>query len=99
VVARLRAHGHDVVTVMEVGRRGRSDADQLAYATAEGRALITFNRDDFRMLHRRDATHAGILTCTRDPDVEALAARVHAAISGRDVLAGELVRVVRGPSR
>lgn len=36
VVARLRALGHDVVTVMDAGRRGMSDEDQLAHATAEG---------------------------------------------------------------
>jgi uncharacterized protein DUF5615 len=96
VVERLRALGHDVVTVMDAGWRGRSDADQLAYSTAEGRALITFNRDDFHALHRRSAAHAGIITCTRDRDVEALAARVHAAIDGHGTLAGEVVRIVRG---
>jgi hypothetical protein len=99
VVARLRALGHDVVTVMDAGRQGLSDADQLAYATDAGRALITFNRLDFHALHRRGAAHAGIITCTRDPDVEALAARIHAAIAGRPGMAGEVIRIVRGSAR
>jgi hypothetical protein len=99
VVARLRALGHDVVTVMDADRRGVSDVEQLAYATAAGRALITFNRTDYHALHRRSAEHAGIITCTRDPDVEALAARVHAEISARSGTAGEVIRIVRGSGR
>jgi hypothetical protein len=96
VVARLRTFGHDVVTVMDAGRRGVADEDQLAYATAEGRALLTFNRSDFHALHRRQTAHAGIITCTRDADFEALATRVHVAIVGRSELSGELIRIVRG---
>lgn len=99
VVVRLRALGHDVITVMDVDRRGLSDADQLAYGTASGRALITFNRVDYHALHRRNAAHAGIVTCTRDPDVEALAARIHAEIATRQVLTGEVIRIVRGSAR
>lgn len=96
VVARLRALGHDVLTAMDANRRGMSDADQLAYATVEGRALMTFNRADYHSLHRRNTMHAGIITCTRDPDVEALSARIHAAIASRLGLAGEVIRIVRG---
>ncbi len=88
VVARLRALGHDVVTVMDAGRRGLSDEDQLAHASAEGRALVTFNRADFHALHRRGIAHAGIITCTRDPETDALAARTNAALAGRSDLAG-----------
>jgi hypothetical protein len=95
VVFRLRALGHDVLTVMEAGRRGLSDADQLAFASASGRILITFNRVDFHLLHRQVDGHAGIITCTRDPDVEALARRVDAALSEHAAMAGALVRVVR----
>ena len=99
VIARLRALGHDVVTVMDADRRGASDVEQLAYATSAGRAVITFNRGDYHALHRRSAVHAGILTCTRDPDVEALAARIHAEISARSDVAGEVIRIVRGARR
>jgi hypothetical protein len=96
VVLRLRALGHDVVTVMDAGRRGQSDAEQLTFASASGRILLTFNRADFHALHRRGAVHAGIVTCTRDPEVETLASRIHAALSEHVTMAGVLVRVVRG---
>lgn len=99
VVARLRALGHDVVTVMEAGRRGLSDVEQLVYATEAGRALITFNRADYHALHRQRVAHAGIITCTRDPDVEELAARIHGEISVRSELTGEVIRIVRGSAR
>jgi len=50
---------------LEVSRTGRSDADQLAYAAAEGRTIITFNSRDFVRLHRDylidDKTHSGII--------------------------------------
>lgn len=96
VVARLRAYGHDVVTVMDLDQRGRSDAEQLATATEAGRILVTFNRADFHALHRASVEHAGIVTCSRDPDAEALASRIHLAVEGSTTLAGELIRVVRG---
>lgn len=99
VVTRLRMLGHDVVTVMDVNRRGLRDVEQLVYATEAGRALITFNRADFHALHRQHRQHAGIITCTRDPDVEALATRIHAESSARSTLTGELIRIERGSAR
>jgi hypothetical protein len=44
----LRGHGHDVVSAHERERQGVSDEDQLRDATAEGRALLTFNFPDTR---------------------------------------------------
>src|SRR5688572_11090224 len=98
VVARLREFGHDVITAMEVRRRGVTDEEQLAYATAEGRALITFNRSDFHRLHRRGPNHGGIIACTRDGNVERLALHIHNAVANTPVMAGQLVRIVRGSS-
>jgi predicted nuclease of predicted toxin-antitoxin system len=95
VVLRLRALGHDVVTVMDVHRRGLRDAEQLAFASGSERILLTFNRADFHALHRQGAAHAGIITCTRDPDIEALVRRIHAALLDHVVMAGVLVKVVR----
>lgn len=37
----------DVVSVHELGRRQSSDDEQLRFAAAQGRVLLTRNRDDF----------------------------------------------------
>jgi predicted nuclease of predicted toxin-antitoxin system len=50
VAAQLRARGHDVVAVHEAGTRGASDEEQLAAATAQRRALVTYNIADFHAL-------------------------------------------------
>jgi len=52
IVERLRQLGHDVITTYEAGRanQGISDADQLAYATSIGRAILTRNRRHFKSL-------------------------------------------------
>ena len=60
-----RGLGLDVVSAHEVGMTEAADADQLARAAAEGRVLVTRNRDDFLALtlaayHDR-APHRGLL--------------------------------------
>jgi predicted nuclease of predicted toxin-antitoxin system len=71
VAAALRARGFDAVSAHEAGRRGGSDAEQLAYAATNERALLTFNAVDFLELHReRFATgrpHWGIILCEQAP--------------------------------
>jgi hypothetical protein len=65
----LRGHGHDVVSAHERGRQGVSDEAQLAYATAEDRALLTFNYPDFLRLGQEwffaERAHAGIVVSYR----------------------------------
>jgi hypothetical protein len=63
----MRIRGYDVTSCHSLGRanRGLSDQDQLEFATAERRAIYTFNVDDFRRLHARwgaaGREHAGII--------------------------------------
>jgi predicted nuclease of predicted toxin-antitoxin system len=61
----LRQAGYDVVSVSELGRKGLSDEEQLAFAAAEGRAIITHNIQDFAPLaeiyFQHNRPHAGIL--------------------------------------
>src|SRR4051812_35565833 len=97
VTDRLRALGHDVLTALGDRRAGQgvSDRDVLGRATALGRAVLTHNRDDYRKLHAVAPNHAGIVTCTRDADCDALAGRIDAAVASFSPLAGQLVRVVR----
>ncbi len=65
VIAALRARGVDLLTTLEAGRLGSSDADQLVYATQQGRAVYTLNAGDFARLHgevlRAGRSHAGII--------------------------------------
>ena len=61
VVERLRTAGHDVLTVQEAGEQGRDDARVLERATSEGRCVLTFDRTDFKRLHRQNPSHAGII--------------------------------------
>jgi Domain of unknown function (DUF5615) len=96
VVERLRALGHDVLTVQEARQRRGSDPQVLAYATAAGRAVLTFNRRHFVHLHSQVATHAGIIVCT-DDDADALAIRIDRALVACPVLNDQLIRVNRLP--
>ncbi|MBX9626903.1 MAG: DUF5615 family PIN-like protein [Gemmataceae bacterium] len=97
LVVALRALGHDVLTALADGRanQGIPDPLVLARATALGRAVLTGNRRDYHRLHRRQPNHAGIVTFTRDDDIQPLADRIHAAVSPLPSLAGLLMRVVR----
>jgi hypothetical protein len=63
----LRRHGADVLTAQEAGRCGLPDADQLAFATAAGRVLVTFDTD-FLALHQSGVSHAGIAWCPEQKD-------------------------------
>jgi len=96
VVERLRALGHDVLTVQEAGEAGGDDARVLSYAAGAGRIVLTFDRRDFERLHRASIAHAGIVNCTFDtPD--ALAARIDHAVDSAGSLTGQHVRVNRPP--
>jgi hypothetical protein len=96
VVERLRSLGHDVLTVQEAGEQGGDDPQVLAYATAAGRAVLTFNRRDFVRLHSQVANHAGIIVCT-DDDADALATRIDQAIAACPTLTNQLLRIDRPP--
>lgn len=60
--------GLDVVSCHELGTRRAGDDTHLARATADGRCLVTNNRNDFLMWDRRyrqhGLRHAGILLTT-----------------------------------
>lgn len=68
-VTALRAAGLDVVTVGDVKRFGYSDADQLTWASQQGRVFYTFNVKDFSLLHTKalaqGVSHAGIVVVPR----------------------------------
>lgn len=54
VAGQLRRRGHDVGAVVERGDlRGLSDLDLFERAQGEGRAVVTYNREDFLALDRQ----------------------------------------------
>jgi len=97
VVEALRAAGHDVVTVAETGKAEQAwpDADVLAFAMDDDRAVLTLNRKHFIRLHGESADHAGIIVCTVDADFLGQARRIDLAIQSAGKLRGQLVRVNR----
>lgn len=60
----LRSAGIDATTTEDTGLRSSDDADQLAFANADGRVLVT---DDADFLHAAadGASHKGIVFCHR----------------------------------
>ena len=97
VVLRLRQLGQDILTAHEAGQAGQgiTDAAILACATAAGRAVLTFNRRHFIRLHAPVSSHAGIIVCTRDDDIVALADRIHQQLQSASTLQNQLLRINR----
>lgn len=63
--------GVDAVSTPEADRRGQSDEEQLEWAAANGRVIVTFNVGHFAELHtdwlRRGRHHAGIVVSSQRP--------------------------------
>ncbi len=99
VVEILRQLGHDVLTIEETGRAERAESDEeiLAFAKTENRIVLTLNRVHFIRLHKKNANHKGIITCTFDPNFTALAQRIHLALKSRSDFLGQLLRINRPP--
>jgi hypothetical protein len=58
----LSRRGFDVQTAQDAGRCGFPGPDQLAFATAAERVLVTFDTD-YLALHQAGIAHAGIAWC------------------------------------
>ncbi|QIF05868.1 DUF5615 family PIN-like protein [Roseimicrobium sp. ORNL1] len=97
VVEHLRALGHDVLTSHDAGQANQAipDEEVLDYATNVGRIVVTLNRRDFILLHRRHPNHAGIVVCTVDADFSGQAQRVRDAVCAVEGMRSQLVRVNR----
>ena len=61
----LQQRGFDVVSVVDLGRAGLTDEEQLRYAAEQKRVIFTYNIADFVQLARTwqlaGHSHAGIL--------------------------------------
>jgi hypothetical protein len=69
LAAMLLARGFTVTTARDAGQLGRSDEEQLTFATNAGSVLLTHNRVDFERLHRSwfeaGRPHSGIIIARR----------------------------------
>jgi predicted nuclease of predicted toxin-antitoxin system len=61
----LRLRGFDVVTTYKAGNTGKTDEEQLLFASKQNRVIFTFNVKDFCKLHieflSKSKTHKGII--------------------------------------
>lgn len=76
----LRGRKCDVQRVQDAGMIGRSDLDQLLFATQHHRCLVSQNIADFVALHtvfvRQDRSHAGIVLVAHDPRPSVVASKL-----------------------
>jgi len=67
----LGKRGFDVEHAQDLGRKGESDTEQLAYAVEKKRCLITFNIKHFVLLHNEyisaEREHWGIIVSKQLP--------------------------------
>lgn len=74
VATLLRTRGLDVLTTIDAGMIGLSDAEQLVYATSDDRCLLTHNRVDYERLHwdygQMERTHSGIIVTPQNSAYE-----------------------------
>ncbi len=97
-MAILQSLGHDTLTARDAGMINKRIPDQevLAFATAQDRAVVTFDRRDYFHLHKDNPVHAGIIACTYDADSKALAERINeSTVLENDDLANKFIRVYR----
>jgi hypothetical protein len=77
----LRAAGIDAVSTPEAGRLGELDESQLAWATSEGRVLVTFNVGHFIAHHTNwlqlGKHHSGIVVSAQRPIGDLLRRLLH----------------------
>ncbi|MFM2311392.1 MAG: hypothetical protein RLZZ04_668 [Cyanobacteriota bacterium] len=65
LVKLLRQAGHDVITVNEAGLMSQPDSIVFNYAKKTNRILLTYNCDDFEILHENNSIHLGVFAIYR----------------------------------
>ena len=69
LIRALQARGMDVTNAVDEGMIGRSDREQLEYATSGERVLYSFNVGDFQRLHTQFLAegrfHAGLILASQ----------------------------------
>ncbi|MGD1860222.1 MAG: DUF5615 family PIN-like protein [Leptolyngbyaceae cyanobacterium] len=74
VVSLLCSRGFNATTAQQARQLGKSDVEQLDYATSQGAAILTHNRIDFENLAQgyfdTGKSHSGIIIAIRKPYTE-----------------------------
>jgi predicted nuclease of predicted toxin-antitoxin system len=94
----FRDLGYDILTCQEAGKANQniSDEDVVAFATEQNRVVLTVNCRDFIKIHRQSNHHTGIIACTEDLKFEALALRIHEAVSNHEgEFTNQLLRIYK----
>ncbi len=69
LAAKIREHGFDATSALEVKTNSLDDEPQLEYAAAQDRAILTHNQQHFAPLHEKwlseGREHAGIILSPR----------------------------------
>ncbi len=93
-VEALREHGHDVVWVREEAP-GSKDSEVLAYAQAESRVLITFDKDFGELAYRWGLPAAAGIVLFRipSPSAQYVADAAVAALESKDDWTGHFTVV------
>lgn len=101
LVEALRQLGHDVLTSAEAAQDNLKIPDDqvLEFAVSLQRAVITYNRRDFRKLHQQyqqqRKTHYGIILCTMAIEDQAYAQTFQTCLSQYESLENQLIAVDR----
>ena len=70
----LRARGFSATTTQQSRQLGKTDAEQLEFATSLGATILTHNRTDFEDLAQQyfgaNKSHSGIIVAVRRPYTE-----------------------------
>ncbi len=86
LISALRSRGVDVTVASDVGMRGRSDAEHLAYATTQGLVLFSFNMRHYMALHtswlEQGQSHAGLILSDQHYGVGELMRRILRIVAG-----------------
>ena len=92
----LRSRGSDAISVHEIGALGLSDEEQLARASAEGRAILTFNYQDFLEIGEAwflaGRNHAGIIISYHQYGRREIGDLLRAVLALMDVVSSEELR-------
>lgn len=80
IVKIFQAHGFDAICASQMKMFGKTDEQQLAYASSKGRVFITHNKEHFLKLHKdylaMGRHHSGIVLMARRRDNYEVARRL-----------------------